>query len=95
MCAYHQVMDTVDRDVMDCLAAADAGQPNALYDLGLYYSTGHGVELNYIEAHKWFSLAAQRGVTRALEDRAELSQEMTREEIAEALRQARQWLAVH
>lgn len=79
----------------DRIQAAEAGEPNAFYDLGLLYSTGQGVNLDYIEAHKWFNLAALRGVRRAQVDRAELAQEMSSIEIAEAQRQAREWMSSH
>ncbi|MCG8506223.1 MAG: hypothetical protein MI755_16585 [Sphingomonadales bacterium] len=77
------------------LAEAEAGTPEALYDLGLLYSVGQGVERDYVAAHKWFNLAAVRGVKRAQVDRAELAQDMNQWEIAEAQRQAREWLACH
>ena len=77
------------------MSAAEGGQPEALYDLGLLYSTGQGVELDYIVAHKWFNLAAMRGIKRARVDRAELARDMSRLEIAEAQRLARQWQDDH
>lgn len=79
----------------DRLAEAEAGTPEALYDLGLLYSVGQGVERDYVAAHKWFNLAAVRGVKRAQVDRAEIAQDMDSLEIAEAQRQAREWLACH
>lgn len=76
------------------LADAERGNVDALFDLGLTYSTGRGgVEVDLIEAHKWFNLAALSGSSRAQECRAEISYEMTAREIAEAQRQARAWLA--
>jgi len=77
------------------LSAADKGEIAALYDLGLCYSTGNGVDLDYVEAHKWFSLAALNGVKRAIADRQDLAQDMSQHEIAEAQRQARSWLEAH
>jgi TPR repeat protein len=80
--------------VAKCLAAAAQGDTNALYDLGIAYSTGgHGVDCDLIEAHKWFNLAAARGHERASWCRADVSDEMTAREIAEAQRRARQWLS--
>lgn len=76
------------------LAAAAEGDGDALYDLGVAYSTGAcGTEIDYIEAHKWFNLAALNGNHSAQESRAELSGYMSAREIAEAQRQARAWLA--
>lgn len=76
------------------LADAAGGDPDALYELGVAYSTGtHGLEVDLIEAHKWFNLAALNGSERGQECRAEISEEMTAREIAEAQRQARAWLS--
>jgi TPR repeat protein len=76
------------------LAEAALGDPNALYELGVAYSTGSGgIEVDLIEAHKWFNLAALNGSTRGQECRAEIAEEMTAREIAEAQRQARAWLS--
>jgi TPR repeat protein len=75
------------------MAEAEAGSVEALYDLGVSYSTGRGgIPVDLIEAHKWFNLAALSGDTRAQACRAEISVEMTAREIAEAQRQARAWL---
>ena len=76
------------------IADAAMGDPDALYELGVAYSTGtHGLEIDLIEAHKWFNLAALNGSNRAQMCRAEISEEMTAREIAEAQRQARAWLS--
>ena len=74
---------------------ADGGTCDALYDLGLIYSTGRGVDVDLVTAHKWFNLAAVRGSEAARQLRGELAAEMTTEEVAEAQRQAREWLASH
>jgi TPR repeat protein len=76
------------------LADAEAGDVDALFELGVTYSTGRGgISVDLIEAHKWFNLAALNGSTRGQECRAEISVEMTAREIAEAQRQARAWLS--
>ncbi|MDO8421241.1 MAG: hypothetical protein Q7S99_03685 [Parvibaculum sp.] len=75
--------------------AAEGGKCDALYDLGLMYSTGRGVEVDLVTAHKWFNLAAVRGSEPARYSRAELAREMDAAEVAEAQRQAREWLASH
>jgi len=83
-----------DLHLARCLAAAAAGETDAYYDLGVAYSTGsHGVATDLIEAHKWFNLAAAAGHEEAAWCRAEVSDDMTAREIAEAQRRARQWLA--
>lgn len=75
------------------LADAANGKVDALYDLGVTYSTGRGgIAVDLIEAHKWFNLAALSGDTRSQHCRAEISIEMSAREIAEAQREARAWL---
>ncbi|MFC4293138.1 hypothetical protein ACFOWX_11995 [Sphingorhabdus arenilitoris] len=75
------------------LADAANGDVNALFDLGIAFSTGAGgVDVDMIEAHKWFNLAALNGSEEAMMCRADISDDMTAREIAEAQRQARAWL---
>jgi uncharacterized protein len=76
------------------IAKAVTGDVKALYELGVAYSTGsRGVDVDLIEAHKWFNLAALNGSVQAQECRADIAEEMSAREIAEAQRQARAWLA--
>jgi TPR repeat protein len=82
-----------DMLLASCLAAAASGDINAFYDLGVAFSTGsHGAECDLVEAHKWFNIAAARGHEEAAWCRADVSEEMTAREIAEAQRRAREWL---
>jgi len=76
------------------LADAARGDAEALYDLGVAYSTGSGgIDVDLIEAHKWFNLAALNGSEEGMTCRAEISDEMTAREIAEAQKEARAWLS--
>jgi TPR repeat protein len=77
------------------IADAERGDVEALFELGVTYSTGRGgIVVDLVEAHKWFNLGALSGDTRSQHCRAEISHEMTAREIAEAQRQARSWLGV-
>ena len=72
---------------------AALGDAQARFDLGVAFSCGTGgVDVDLIEAHKWFNLAALAGSEEGQACRAEISEEMTAREIAEAQRQAREWL---
>ncbi|MGV6819936.1 MAG: hypothetical protein ACWA5T_05495 [Parvularcula sp.] len=65
-----------------------------LYRKGLEASTpGLSDEQNLVEAHKWFNLAALEGNDLAREYRQQLTEQMSPREVAEAQRQARQYLA--
>lgn len=83
-----------DMLVASCLAAAAQGDITAYFDLGVAFSTGsHGAPCDLIEAHKWFNLAAVAGHEEAQMCRADISDEMTARDIAEAQRRAREWLS--
>jgi hypothetical protein len=76
------------------LADAARGDADALYDLGICYSTGAaGVGIDLIEAHKFFNLAAVSGSEAAQHCRTEVAEDMTAREIAIAQAAARSWLA--
>jgi TPR repeat protein len=83
---------------MDSLALyeseAKLGRADALYNLGLAYSTGQGVAQDYIAAHKWFNLAALRGSDIAKNWRNQIAGEMNAGQIAQAQRLAREWLSI-
>ena len=86
-------LQTADFLLRSRLADAADGDIDALYDLGVLYSTGTGgTRIDLIEAHKWFNLAALNGDLRSQQCRAEVADEMTAREIAEAQRHARAWL---
>ena len=74
---------------------AAAASPDALFQLGLQYAIGRGVPSDAVSAHKWFNLAALRGNEAAKTYRAEIASEMSKAEVAEAQRLAREWLRGH
>lgn len=75
------------------LADAARGDADAYFDLGIAYSSGmDGREVDLIQAHKWFNLAALAGSAEAHACRADISEEMSAREVVEAQRQARAWL---
>ena len=71
---------------------AKIGRADALYNLGLAYSTGQGVAQDFIAAHKWFNLAAMRGSDEAKSWRNQIAGEMNAGQIAQAQKLAREWL---
>jgi len=68
---------------------------DSLYELGLVYATGRDTDVDLISAHKWFNLAAMRGNENAKRYRKEIASEMSRQEVAKAQREAREWLSKH
>lgn len=75
--------------------AEEVEDTEALFALGVRYSTGQGVPVDRVRAHQFFNVAALRGDLRARDWRAELAREMSAAEIAEAQRRAREWLRAH
>ncbi len=63
-----------------------------IYRVGLMYSTGLGVAVDYVAAHKWFNLAALKGVREARELRREMVDYMSSLELRQAQRAAREWM---
>lgn len=73
----------------------DVEDGRAFYELGLMYAAGRSVAIDLVSAHKWLNVAVFKGCPEAIARRAELAGEMSREEIASAQRQAREFLMLH
>ena len=69
--------------------------PESFFERGLAFSIGRGGQINLVEAHKWFNIAALSGDRTAARHREELAGEMSRHEIAAALKAAREWIRHH
>lgn len=88
-------MAFTDGEVNEAKAAIAAGAKSEdLFRLGLMYST----ELedrgpDFVEAHKWFNLAAMMGSQPAKAYREEIKMEMSTLDVTLAQRAARGWLA--
>ena len=72
-------------------AAANAGDRRAMLALGRLYAQGLGAPQDYVEAHKWFNLAASRGEAVAVGERDALAAKMTPEHVMAAQALARSW----
>jgi TPR repeat protein len=76
--------------------AAEQGNALAQNNLGRMYGEGQGVPQDAVHAHMWFNLAASRESnperrSTMAKNRDNLAARMTREQIAEAQRRARDW----
>jgi TPR repeat protein len=82
-------------EINDCDQAGlgeSAADTDTFFELGMMYSSGHNVAIDYVTAHKWFNLAAMRGHVDAIRLRREIAAEMTEAEVASAQRAARDWM---
>ena len=80
------------------LSAASVGEASdaaACFDLGMMYSTGAGVAVDMVAAHRWFNIAAMRGHKDGARLRREVAEQMSDSEIGHAQRAARDWLKSH
>ncbi len=77
------------------MKAADQGFAEAQFNLGTMYSSGLGVDRNPILAYQWFSLAANQGHQNAKQEQASLRQQLSLQEVNEANRLTKHWLAEH
>jgi TPR repeat protein len=77
------------------LRAADQGDPFAQASLAILFRFGKGVAQDYVEAYKWFYVAASRTTgsdqESILELRDSTAARMTAAQLAEASRLAREW----
>ena len=75
--------------------AAEQSSAGAQYNLGLMYGKEEGIPQDCVSAHMWFTLAAAQGQENALKGKDFAARLMTPDQIAEAQRMAREWLAKH
>ena len=75
--------------------AADQGHDRAQYLLGLMYVEGRGVPQDDVSAHMWLNLATAQFTGEEREQSATMrdavAERMTREDLSEAQRLAREW----
>src|ERR1700691_1503011 len=82
-------------EILDASAAPLGAGPasgDMLFELGMMYSVGREVPVDFISAHKFFNLAAVKGNAEAIRLRREIANQMSDAEIAAAQRAARDWL---
>ena len=78
---------------IDCAPLGEAPPSgDSFFELGMMYSVGRSVPIDFVTAHKWFNLAAMQGNTEAARLRREIADQMSEAEIAQAQRAARAWL---
>ena len=80
--------------IEDLRGSAACGDEVAAFELAMCYASGSGgVEVDMIQAHRWFNVAAACGYQPALDWRHEIAMEMSAREVVEAQKLARATLA--
>jgi TPR repeat protein len=75
------------------ILAAEQGDSRAQFNLGHMYNNGRGVIQDNVYSHMWFNVSASNGNSDALNNRNDVAKEMTKEQIAEAQKLARECVA--
>jgi TPR repeat protein len=90
---YYHAGQGVPKDYVEAVKwfrkAAEQNHPEAQRNLAGHYYNGEGVPKNYVEAYKWLLLAAAQGNQRATKAMGLLESLMSREQIAEGQKLAR------
>lgn len=80
------------------VSLAESGDADAQYELGVMYQVGEDLPQDYVQAYKWYSIAAARFPPedksmseRAVKNRDRIAAMMTPGQIAEARRLAADW----
>ncbi len=89
--AYHQ--GDYATALRELRPLAERGDATAQAVLGVMYDKGQGVPQNYIEAHKWYNLAATKGDKDAVKNRDIVAKKMTPTDVSKAQHLANDWWA--
>ena len=73
----------------------EPGDAASCFERGIIYSGGREVEIDLVEAHKWFNIAAARGHAAGAQMRREIAEQMSDADIGRAQRAARDWLSAN
>jgi len=75
--------------------AAEQNISNAQKNIGVSYYYGMGVVQGVIEAYKWLTIAKKNGVMNLEDLIKKVKKSLTKEEIVEAKKLAKEWLEKH
>ena len=71
---------------------AERGKAVAQWSLGIMYGRGRSVPQDYVQAYRWYTLAAAKGLKEAVKGRDLLEKRMTPAQLAKAQKLAREWV---
>ena len=84
-----------DIEIAAAMPVAEPTDAEGCFGFGMIYSSGAGVAVDLVQAHKWFNIAAMRGHGDGARLRREIAEQMSDAEIGCAQRAARDWLKAH
>ncbi len=77
------------------IKAAEQGDAQAQYDLGVMYDSGQGIPEDDVQAYAWLNVAAAQGFDSAQKVKERIAKNMTGDEIAEAQKLSREYLEAY
>ena len=87
------VVEDIDEGLRFLEKAADLGYVRTIRLLGYMYQKGWTLPQDFILAHKWYNIAASLGDDKSRLEREAVAKLMTPEQVGEAQRLAREWMA--
>ena len=94
--AYSAALNGDDKTAFEKFKSlAEQGNEEAQFNVASMYASGQGVPQDYVQALLWFNVAAIGGNAMVFSNRDNTAERMTPDQIAEAQRLAREWLAAH
>ena len=75
--------------------AANQGDIEAQFNLGVYLTSGKGCDVDIVQAHMWFTLAARKGDSDSISNRDILVKRLNPEQVKQSKQLAMDWIANH
>ena len=74
---------------------AEEGHDDAQYKLGKLYREGLGIDLDYVEAYKWYYIVAKKGYGGGYKYMKMIRREINPAQVSKAEKLAREWTEEH
>jgi TPR repeat protein len=74
---------------------AEQGHDDAQYKLGKLYREGLGVDVDYVEAYKWYYIVAKKGYGGGYKYMKMIRREINSDQVSKAEKMAREWMKEH
>jgi uncharacterized protein len=74
---------------------AEEGHDDAQFKLGKLYREGLGVDLNYVEAYKWYYIVAKKGYGGGYKYMKVIRREIDSDQVSRAEKMAKEWMKKH
>lgn len=87
--------ELLDPEMSTAGSASGSASGDILFEMGLRCASGRNGRIDLVSAHMYFNLADRNGAEDAAYHRQEIASQMTKSDVAKALRAARDWLTIN